>query len=117
MGCNLTKLFLDPVCDFKGKAGDQLTLTLVGTVGNVQFEAAKYGGTALAGLPATEITFTLHDGRIPLDVVYTFSSGTNGRGKLHEKCPSNTLLDDWVRGDNPVTRYVICTTSTNGGAA
>jgi hypothetical protein len=109
MSCNLTKLLLDPVCDFKGKAGDQVTLTLAGTVGQAQFEAAKYGGTPLAGLPATEITFTVHQGQIPLDVVYTFSSGTAGRAELHEKCPGNTLLDDWVRGDNPVTRYVICT--------
>jgi len=112
MGCELTKLFLDPVSDFKGTAGNQVTLTVAGSVGQVQFEAAKYGGTPLAGLPATDITFTLHQGQIPLDVVYTFSSGATGRGALQEKCPSNTLLDDWVRGDNPVTRYVI---SADGG--
>jgi hypothetical protein len=86
MPCKLTKVLLDPVCRFKGKAGDQVTLTLTGTVGEVQFEAAEYGGTAIAGLPSTDITFTLHAGQIPLDVVYAFSKGTDGRGELHEKC-------------------------------
>src|SRR5580704_13237863 len=103
MACVLSKLLLDPVCNFKGTAGASVTLKVIGTTGNVQFEAAKYGGTPLAGLPADSITFTLHSGQIPLDVVYTFSQGTAGRGELHEKCENNTLLDSWVRGDNPVT--------------
>jgi hypothetical protein len=114
MACSLTKVLLDPVCDFKGNPGDQVTLTLTGTTGQVAFEAAKYGGTPLAGLPASEITFTIHEGQIPLDVVYAFSQGTAGRGELHEKCTANTLLDDWVRGDNPVTRYVICASNGSG---
>jgi len=115
MACKLTKALLDPVCDFKATAGDSVTLKVVGTTGNVQFEAAEYGGTALAGLPAASITFTLHSGQIPLDVVYIFSQGQAGRGELHEDCPGQTLLDDWVRGDSPVTRYVIC--CTGGGDA
>jgi hypothetical protein len=115
MPCKLTKVLLDPICDLKGTAGDSVTLKVVGTVGSVQFEAAEYGGTALAGLPSDSISFTLHTGQIPLDVVYTFSQGSAGRGELHEDCENQTLLDDWVRGDNPVTRYVICC-GTGGGA-
>jgi len=115
MSCQLTKVLLDPVCDFKGTAGQSVTLKVIGKTGSAQFEAAEYGGTALAGLPSDSITFTLHSGKIPLDVVYTFSQGAGGRGELHEDCDKQTLLDDWVRGDNPVTRYVIC--CGDGGAA
>jgi len=112
MPCQLTPVS-EVLCDFKGKANQQVTLTLKGTVGTVQFEKAEYGGAAIPNLPATDLTFALKAGKVPLDVVYVFSNGSSGRGELHEKCENNTLLDDWVRGDNPVERYNIC--CENGG--
>jgi|HubBroStandDraft_2_1064218.scaffolds.fasta_scaffold1270112_1 hypothetical protein len=113
MSCKLTPVSAPPPCDFKGNAGDQVTLTVKGTVGTVSFEKAEYGGVAVTGLPATDMTITLKAGQLPLDIAYVFSQGTAGRGELHEKCENNTLLDDWVRGDNAVERYYIC--CGNGG--
>jgi len=112
MSCKLTPVS-QVTCDFKGNAGDQVTLTLKGTVGTVQFDKAEYGGVAIAGLPAPTLSFTLKSGNLPLDVAYVFSQGSAGRGELHEQCENNTLLDDWVRGDNPIERYHIC--CGNGG--
>jgi hypothetical protein len=109
MPCKFTVVVGQPFCDFKGKVGDQVTLTLKGTVGLVFFEKAEYAGIPISGVPATDITFTLKAGSFNLDVAYAFSQGTAGRGELHEKCEGNTLLDDWVRGDNAVERYHICT--------
>ena len=108
MACKLTPVSGQPLCDFKGNAGDQVTLTLKGTVGLVFFEKAEYDNLPIPGLPAVEMTFALKEGQLPLDVAYVFSQGSAGRGELHEKCENNTLLDDWVRGDNAVERYHIC---------
>jgi hypothetical protein len=107
MPCKLTPV-AQVSCDFTGKAGDQVTLTVKSTSGTVAFEQAEYGGTPVSGLPAAEMAITLKAGNLPLDVAYVFSLGAAGRGELHEKCENNTLLDDWVRGDNPVERYHIC---------
>ncbi len=113
MACKLTLMSSDPPCDFSGKAGDQVTLNLKGTVGLVFFEKAEYAGQPIAGLPATEMTITLKAGKLPLDIAYVFSQGTAGRGELHRKCENNALLDDWVRGDNAVERYWICVKGGN----
>jgi len=89
-----------------------------GTVGTVLLKKARYDGKDLVpeGTAASEVSFTIGDGRKVFEAVYVFSAGPAGRGELHEKCSETQtqLLDANIRGDNEVKRLRICGTGVEG---
>jgi hypothetical protein len=92
--------------------GQQVTILVKGTVGTVLFIKARYDAEDLVptGTTASEVSFTIAEGRRVFEAVYVFSAGAAGRGELHEKCSEaeTQLLDDNIRGDNEVKRLRIC---------
>jgi len=104
--CRLKTAPADPNCAFKGTPG-KVSLKVTGTAGTVEFIKAEHRGTAIVGLPASEITFTIVKGESDLDVVYGFSDPQGGSGELTEICDDETLLG-FVDANTPAVRYRIC---------
>jgi hypothetical protein len=93
-------------CTFNAVTG-AATLSVEGTTGTVLFQAAKYNGVDIAGLPAKTLSFTIVAGATDLEVVYSFSDTTNGAGVLKEVCPTNPGLM-LVSAREPAQVYHIC---------
>jgi len=96
----------DPFADFRGTPG-AVTLKATGSVGTVLFLKAEYTGGPVAGVPGSQIAFTIVKGESVLDVEYTFSD-PRGAGTLSEVCDTGTRLKT-ISNAHPLARYHIST--------
>jgi hypothetical protein len=115
MPCNLRPTPEDPLCEIKGPAGS-VQLKAVGTFGSIVFTAADYNGQELITSPVDTITVPIVEGKKKLHLVFGFSAGAAGRGKMIEVCDSNNVLDDNVRGDDQSKTYRICASAPAAAA-
>jgi len=115
MLCNLRPTPDDPSCEIKGPVGT-VQLKVVGTFGSVVFMSADYNGQDLITTPTDTITVPIVTGSKKLHLVYGFSAGATGRGKLIEMCDAGNVLDDNVRGDDQSKTYRVCASPLAGGA-
>ena len=107
--CKLQPTPEDPKCAFKATPDASVTLEIkeVDGGGLIDFQAATYGGNAIAGTPGKKITFTIIAGQNDLIVAYSFSKPEGGRGELHEVCDQNTFLGT-IRATSKTVAYTIC---------
>jgi len=93
-------------CRFTAKTGDSVTLEILSVKGNVEFIEAEYAGKKLP-TPATQITFTVVDGKQPVIVQFLFDDVVNGRGTYQEVCSGHTFIDI-VGPADPDREFNIC---------
>jgi hypothetical protein len=95
--------------DFAGPTGADVTLVTKDVVGEVLILKAKYGDDDLVpdGQAVRQVKFKIKAGVNTMEMVFTFSQGTAGKGELREDCPPDSQLLRVLRGSQPFQAFDI----------